>query len=89
MANPIEGNLNITGIVQLRGDTAANLASRNPTLALREIMIETDTGKFKIGTGDRYICRWNNLDYAGGMSETWTFELEDGSSYTRDVALWT
>jgi len=41
--------------IQLRRDTAANWASVNPTLLGGEIGIETDTLKFKIGSG----LRWN------------------------------
>jgi hypothetical protein len=43
--------------IQLRRDTAANWTSTNPTLAAGEIGFETDTGKFKIGTG---ALAWTN-----------------------------
>jgi hypothetical protein len=43
--------------IQVRRDTAANWTSTNPTLAAGEIGFETDTGKFKIGTGS---LAWNN-----------------------------
>lgn len=43
--------------IQVRRDTAANWTSTNPTLAAGEIGFETDTGKFKIGTG---TLAWNN-----------------------------
>lgn len=42
------------------GNTAAYLASRNPRPMEREIVVEEDTGKFKIGDG---IRRYNDLDY--------------------------
>ena len=48
--------------LQLRGDTAANWASANPTLAARELALETDTSKFKIGDG---VTAWNSLPYGG------------------------
>ena len=47
--------------IQLRGDTAANWASNNPTLAAREFAVETDTLRIKVGNGsDAY----NTLQYA-------------------------
>lgn len=47
--------------IQLRHDTAANWTSVNPTLAVGEIGIETDTKKFKIGDGG---SAWNSLAYS-------------------------
>lgn len=47
--------------IQLRGDTAANWTSSNPTLAQREVGIETDTGKAKVGDGS---TAWNSLAYS-------------------------
>jgi hypothetical protein len=55
--------------IQLRGDTAANWTSTNPTLSAREIGIETDTNKFKIGNGS---TAWNSLAYFGLVSPTFT-----------------
>jgi hypothetical protein len=46
--------------IQLRGDIAANWTSANPVLAEREIGLETDTNKFKVGNGS---TAWNALDY--------------------------
>lgn len=46
--------------VRPRGDTAANWASTNPVLALRELGIETDTRRFKVGDG---TTTWNALPY--------------------------
>ena len=48
-------------LIQVRQDTAANWTSVNPTLASGEIGFETDTGKFKIGTGSTV---WTSLSYA-------------------------
>jgi hypothetical protein len=48
--------------VQVRRDTSANWTSSNPTLASGEIGFETNTGKFKIGTG---AATWASLDYFG------------------------
>lgn len=54
----LDGNSNQ---VQMRRDTAAALTAANPTLAAGEIAFETDTGKFKIGTGSAV---WTSLGYA-------------------------
>jgi hypothetical protein len=47
--------------IQLRNGTAAQWTSANPTLAIGEMGVETDTNKFKIGTGSTV---WNSLAYA-------------------------
>jgi hypothetical protein len=46
--------------IQVRRGTAASWTSTNPTLAAGEIGFETDTGKYKIGTGSD---TWNALSY--------------------------
>jgi hypothetical protein len=46
--------------LQLRGDTAANWTSVNPTLLANELGRETDTGKIKIGDGS---TAWTSLAY--------------------------
>lgn len=46
---------------QFRGDTAANWTSANPVLAARELGLETDTQKCKIGDG---TTAWASLAYA-------------------------
>lgn len=45
---------------KLRGDTAANWLTANPTLAQREPGVETDTNKLKIGDG---LSAWADLPY--------------------------
>jgi hypothetical protein len=47
--------------IQLRRDTAADWASNNPTMAAGEFGWESDTNRFKIGTGS---TAWNSLEYA-------------------------
>lgn len=47
-------------VLQLRRDTAANWTSNNPTLAVGEVGVETDTLKFKIGDGSTV---WTGLAY--------------------------
>lgn len=49
--------------IQLRRDTAAAWTSANPTLALGELGLETDTGKLKVGTG---TTAWGSLPYNPG-----------------------
>ena len=51
----------------LRGDTAARWAQFNPILADRELVLETDTGKFKIGDG---VTVYASLPYAGVAGPT-------------------
>ena len=60
MSNAI---LRPNGTMQLRGGTAAAMASENPLLARREVAAEVDTGKLKVGNG---VDRWNTLPYVGG-----------------------
>ena len=48
--------------IQLRRGTAAEWTAANPILAVGELGLETDTERFKIGTG----AAWNALAYASG-----------------------
>lgn len=48
--------------MQQRRDTAANWTAANPTLASGEIGVETDTNRFKVGTGS---TAWSALAYVG------------------------
>lgn len=63
------GILKPSGTMQLRGGTAAVLAAENPLLARREIVVEVDTGKHKVGNG---TDRWNTLQYPSGGSNNFT-----------------
>ena len=47
--------------IQMRRDTASNWETNDPTLAAGEWGLETDTLKFKIGTGS---ATWDNLAYS-------------------------
>jgi hypothetical protein len=51
--------------IQVRRSTAATWTSTNPTLAAGEMGFETDTGKFKIGTGS---SAWSALSYANSIN---------------------
>lgn len=48
-------------VIKLRRGTAAQWSSTNPTLAAGEMGVETDTRKFKFGTGS---AQWNSIPYA-------------------------
>lgn len=70
--------------IQIRRDTAANWTSVNPTLANGELGIESDSGRFKIGTG---VTAWNGLGYAytpvvitTQQAAGHTFALTDGGT---------
>jgi hypothetical protein len=52
--------------IQLRRGTATEWSTANPTLAVAEMGIETDTNLFKIGDG---ATPWNTLAY-GGLNGT-------------------
>jgi len=66
--------------IQVRRDTAANWTSVNPTLAAGEIGYETDTGKFKIGTGS---ATWTALTYAtDGSKLTGTINASTATTAT-------
>lgn len=49
--------------LQLRGGTAVAWAVANPVLLAREMGVESDTGRFKIGDG---VTAWNSLAYSSG-----------------------
>ena len=48
--------------IRIKGDTAENLTSGNPLLHPREMCVETDTGRWKFGTGST-PQNWNDLPY--------------------------
>ena len=56
-----------TANINIRRDIAANFTSANPTLQLGEIAYETDTGRFKVGTG---AAAWTALGYAAAGAGT-------------------
>jgi hypothetical protein len=47
--------------ITIRRGTASSWTSANPTLSSGEMGFETDTGKFKIGTG---VLAWTSLGYS-------------------------
>jgi len=66
--------------IQVRRDTAANWTSVNPTLSAGEIGFETDTGKFKIGTGSN---AWTVLTYVtDGSKLTGTITATNATTAT-------
>jgi hypothetical protein len=48
--------------IQLRRGTASEWTAANPTLAVAELGVETDTAKFKLGDG---ATAWTSLGYGG------------------------
>lgn len=61
--------------IQLKGGSASAMSTANPLLARREIAVEVDTGKIKVGDGSHY---WNDLPYSGGSIE---FPASDDCAY--------
>lgn len=55
--------------IQMRRGTASSWTSTNPTLAAGEVGFESDTGKFKIGTGS---ATWTALAYSTILPSTAT-----------------
>lgn len=71
--------------IKLRRDTAANWTAANPTLALGEPGIETDTRKVKYGDG---VTAWTTLQYAvGSTSYTGTITSVTGSGTINGLTL--
>lgn len=75
--------------LQMRGDSSANWTSANPVLAEREMGLETDTNKFKVGDGS---LAWTALSYynyadsiilTGGTNIT----ISDGYSIALDASI--
>ena len=60
--------------IQLRRGTAAAWTSANPTLAAGELVIETDTDKYKIGDGS---TAWTSLGYSSLPSTAITNTVVD------------
>lgn len=63
----------------LRGDTAANWTSANSILLARELGIETDTRKIKIGNG---ATVWTSLPYSSAPVLTGATSAIGGSALT-------
>jgi hypothetical protein len=58
-------SITLTALMKQRYDTAANWTAANPTLLAGEIGIESDTNKWKLGTGS---TAWTSLGYIPGLS---------------------
>lgn len=61
-----------SGVIQLRGGTCEALRTVNPLPLSRELMIEIDTGRVKVGDGVR---NWNELPYVSGAEATYSKRL--------------
>ena len=76
------GILKPSGVIQLRGGLSSVLKKVNPLPARRELMVEIDTGKIKVGDGTH---RWNELTYSGnGIS----VPPNDGKVYSMKNGAW-
>ena len=58
-------SINLSALMKQRYDTAANWTAQNPTLLAGEIGIESDTKRWKIGSGS---TAWTSLTYANGST---------------------
>lgn len=63
--------------IQVRRGTASQWTSTNPTLAAGEFGFESDTNKFKIGTG---ATAWTGLSYAAGTGTVTSITAGTGLS---------
>ena len=71
-------SITIQSLMQQRRDTASNWTSENPTLLAGELGYETDTGKWKVGTGSAV---WTALPYtAWSQINTYPFVNADIAS---------
>jgi len=73
--------------IQLRNGTAAQWTSANPTLAVGELGVETDTSRFKVGTGS---TAWASLAYVSGIGSLPSQTGNSGKYLTTDgtVSSW-
>lgn len=79
----------MASIIQLRGGTAAAWTSANPILAAKEMGIETDTRKMKIGDG---TTAWTSLAYMSMAADSVGSQYQipfngDGSTMTGSADL--
>ena len=80
--------------IQLRRGTSSALSAVNEVPLAGEIVLETDTGKMKIGDG---VTNYNDLGYINSSDnsnlthETWSLTLDDENEteITKEVVLWT
>ena len=56
-------SINLSALMKQRYDTAANWTAQNPTLLAGEFGIESDTKRWKVGTG---ATAWTSLLYSNG-----------------------
>ena len=76
------GTLKPENGLKMRGGTAETLKAKNPLPERREIIVETDTKKLKVGDG---INRYNALPYAGGDVQS---PPSDGNVYVMRNGEW-
>jgi hypothetical protein len=68
--------------IQFRRGTASEWTSANPTLAVGELGLETDTDQFKIGDG---TTAWTSLTYGGIAGEDGADGAEGGFNSTQTI----
>jgi hypothetical protein len=66
--------MSVENLIQLRGGLAVTWTAANPILALREVGLETDTRRQKVGDG---ITAWNSLPYFGVSDTAFDAALDD------------
>jgi hypothetical protein len=77
--------------IQLRRGTAAEWTSGDPTLAVGEMGVETDTGKIKVGDGS---TAWTSLGYTtpnlnvSDIADVTISSLSSGETLTWNGAAW-
>lgn len=78
-------------LFKLRGDTRANWLSSNPILNSKEIALETDTKRFKVGDGTSTYAQLtygrNTGEYLNFYNVTALFPLNAGYYYTHESAI--
>jgi len=67
---------------KIRGDTKSNWESFNPILADRELAIESDTNKIKVGNGN---SNWNDLSYLPYTTQEEVVDLINSNSSPSNV----
>lgn len=69
---------------KIRGDTKANWESFNPVLAERELAIESDTNKIKVGNG---TSNWNDLSYLPYLTQGQVLDLINSNNTNSSLAV--
>lgn len=71
--------MSANALIRIRRDTSANWTSTNPTLALGELAVETDTRKLKVGDG---ATAWASLLYTTAAAAITAGDITAALGYT-------